>query len=840
MINSDGLNLPGKKLQARTRQVPPQDSFRALKTACDFLEEGMAAIISPKSPSNVGVLQSTCDTFEIPLIQTHWSPGYKVGNTSINFYPDSRGLARAFSDFMLTHNWKSFTLIYEDNEALIRLQEILQLPSSKGIGHNIKIMLRHAKPGQDFSKMMKDLYKLNENNFVLDLPLPRVKQLFIDATKVSLMTEYQSYLLTSLDTHTENWTNIGLANISAFRLINPENEKYKKFVSEWIFSEQTAGRNIINKQPVTTEAALVYDSLLWLSHMINELDRSKQIHIKSLYCDGTQTWASGLQLVNAMKISSPEYTTGILKFDKNGTRSSFELDLVKISTKGLHKVGTWDTEIGLHLSKRGDGDEFGDVLDILKNKTLRVTTKLTAPYMSKVESDQELRGNDRYEGFCKDLLDKLASKHHFQYTIREVVDGNHGKRLDNGSWNGMIGELLRKEADIAIADLSITYEREEAVDFTMPWMTLGISILFKKPDKKSPPMFSFLQPLSLEVWFYMGTAYLGVSLFLFILARLSPYEWVNPHPCDTENDTVENQFTLLNCFWFTIGSIMQQGSDILPRAISTRIVASSWWFFTLIMISSYTANLAAFLTSQRMTSPITDAKDLAKQTTIQYGSVDGGSTQAFFRNSSYPIYKRMWSFMESQRPSVFTKTNGDGISRVKMGNYAFLMESTSIEYITERRCELTKIGGELDSKGYGIATPPNSPYRGLLSSGILELQETQQLHMLKQKWWKAPVQCVDDSAADSAEMGIRNVGGVFLVLGIGSCLGAILVVMEFVWKANKILERESIPRMLWNELKSTLTCRGSSRPAPKDAEDEPSVEKMPMVNMSKIEDYKFS
>lgn len=37
------------------------------------------------------------------------------------------------------------------------------------------------------------------------------------------------------------------------------------------------------------------------------------------------------------------------------------------------------------------------------------------------------------------------------------------------------------------------------------------------------------------------------------------------------------------------------------------------------------------------------------------------------------------------------------------GSYAFLMESTSIEYVIERNCELTQIGGMLDSKGYGIA-----------------------------------------------------------------------------------------------------------------------------------------
>lgn len=56
-----------------------------------------------------------------------------------------------------------------------------------------------------------------------------------------------------------------------------------------------------------------------------------------------------------------------------------------------------------------------------------------------------------------------------------------------------------------------------------------------------------------------------------------------------------------------------------------------WWFFTLIIISSYTANLAAFLTVERMVSPIEGSEDLAKQTEIAYGTLDGGSTKEFFR-----------------------------------------------------------------------------------------------------------------------------------------------------------------------------------------------------------------
>lgn len=136
---------------------------------------------------------------------------------------------------------------------------------------------------------------------------------------------------------------------------------------------------------------------------------------------------------------------------------------------------------------------------------------------------------------------------------------------------------------------------------------------------------------------YVLCAYVVVSLELFVIARFSPYEWYNPHPCNVHHDIVENQFTVSNTLWFCIGTLMQQGSDVYPRAFSTRIVGGIWWFFTLIIISSYTANLAAFLTVERMVSPIDGAEDLAvNKDGIHYGVVSGGSTYQFFKVSSSP------------------------------------------------------------------------------------------------------------------------------------------------------------------------------------------------------------
>ena len=153
-----------------------------------------------------------------------------------------------------------------------------------------------------------------------------------------------------------------------------------------------------------------------------------------------------------------------------------------------------------------------------------------------------------------------------------------------------------------------------------------------------------MNPLALDIWIYILLAYLMVSLTIWIVARFSPAEWSAPHPCVDTGHVVQNDFTLANSFWFAVGTLMQQGSDLNPRAASTRIVGGIWWFFTLILISSYTANLAAFLTVERMATPIEKADDLAGQSDIQYGTLKGGSTMTFFRDSQIETYQKMWRY----------------------------------------------------------------------------------------------------------------------------------------------------------------------------------------------------
>lgn len=190
-------------------------------------------------------------------------------------------------------------------------------------------------------------------------------------------------------------------------------------------------------------------------------------------------------------------------------------------------------------------------------------------------------------------------------------------------------------------------------------------------------------------------------------------------------------------------------------------------------------------------------------------------------------YKKMWRFMENRKPSVFVATYDEGIQRVLEGNYAFLMESTMLDYIVQRDCNLTQIGGLLDSKGYGIATPMGSPWRDKISLAILELQEKGEIQMLYDKWWKNTGETCsrNDKGKESKanSLGVDNIGGVFVVLLCGLAFAVIVAICEFCYNSKRtaLTEKRSLgaPHQslcaeMGGEFCFALRCRGSrQRPA---------------------------
>nr|AUF73080.1 ionotropic receptor [Anoplophora chinensis] len=495
---------------------------------------------------------------------------------------------------------------------------------------------------------------------------------------------------------------------------------------------------------------------------------------------------------------SVEGLTGTVKFDFEGFRKDFIVDILELAPAGLLRVGSWNSSSrSFKIERPYKAPLSDDKQSSLFNRTFTVLITILPPYAMLTETATQLVGNERYEGYCVDLIDSLSKLLGFNYTFIVQEDKNNGNlNKTSNKWNGMIGEVIEGRADLAITDLTITSEREGDVDFTMPFMNLGISILYRKPEPVPESLFMFARPFSLSVWIMLGVSYFLVSLAFFIMGRLSPTEWQNPYPCVEEPEHLVNQFSIRNSLWFTIGALMQQGTELAPIAISTRTLSGVWWFFVLIMVSSYTANLAAFLTVETLVTPFKNINELAAQKEIKYGAKVNGSTANYFRDANVSSYNEIWKYMV-RHPENMMSDNDDAVRKVESENYAFLMESTSIEYATERHCTLAQVGGLLDDKGYGIAMAKDSPYRNELSRAVLKLQETGVLTSLKIKWWKEKRgggKCSRKSEGGAATpLDLQNVGGVFLVLFVGSILAFIGSFVELAVRVYRISKGKKLP-----------------------------------------------
>lgn len=80
------------------------------------------------------------------------------------------------------------------------------------------------------------------------------------------------------------------------------------------------------------------------------------------------------------------------------------------------------------------------------------------------------------------LLQAISDVIGFKFKLYTVPDNLYGfYNHETAEWNGIVRQLTDRRADLAVASMTINYARETVIDFTKPFMNLGISILFKAP-----------------------------------------------------------------------------------------------------------------------------------------------------------------------------------------------------------------------------------------------------------------------------------------------------------------------------------------------------------------------
>uniref|UniRef100_A0A8C7RV02 Glutamate receptor n=1 Tax=Oncorhynchus mykiss TaxID=8022 RepID=A0A8C7RV02_ONCMY len=792
-------------------ELQKDSQYETTDTMCQILPKGVVSVIGPaSSPASGSTVSHICGEKEIPHVKIGPEETPKLPYlrfASVSLYPSNEDLSLAIGAILRSFSYPTASLICAKAECLLRLEELVR----RFLISRETLSVRMLDESLDPTPLLKEIRDDKVATIIIDANASISYLILQKASELGMTSAFYKYILTTMDFPLLRLDDVvdDQSNIVGFSMFNSSHPFYLEFIRSLNLSWRE-GCELSPYPGPALSSALMFDAVHVVVGAVRELNRSQEIGVKPLSCTTPQIWQHGTSLMNYLRMVEYDGLTGRVEFNSKGQRTNYTLRILEKHHGGHKEIGIWYSNNTLAMNSTSLDINMSETL---ANKTLIVTTILENPYVMHKSNYQELQGNDRYQGFCVDMLRELSDMLKFSFRIKLVDDGLYGAPEPNGSWTGMVGELINRKADLAVAGFTITSEREKVIDFSKPFMSLGISILYRVHLGRKPGYFSFLDPFSPAVWLFMLLAYLAVSCVLFLAARLSPYEWYNPHPCLMgRKDMLENQYTLGNSLWFPVGGFMQQGSEIMPRALSTRCVSGVWWAFTLIIISSYTANLAAFLTVQRMEVPIESPDDLADQTNIQYGTIQGGSTMTFFMNSRYQTYQRMWNYMHSKQPSVFVKSTEEGIARVVNSKYAFLLESTMNEYHRRLNCNLTQIGGLLDTKGYGIGMPLGSPFKEEITLGVLQLAENNRLEILKRRWWEGG-QCPKEEDHRAKGLGMENIGGIFVVLICGLIIAVFVAIMEFVWSTRRSAETDemSVCHEMLTEFRNAISCKKTSR-----------------------------
>ncbi|KAJ8924615.1 hypothetical protein NQ315_000765 [Exocentrus adspersus] len=355
---------------------------------------------------------------------------------------------------------------------MFKLQELVKAPAAA----RTEMYIRQASP-TSYRQILREVRQKEIYKLIVDTN-PKNIQHFFRAILQLQMNDYRyHYMFTTFDLETFDLEDFkyNSVNITAFRIVDVDHDKVKDTL-EVMEKFQPIGHAILNRSGIIqAEPALMFDSVYVFAKGLSAMDSGHSIKPMNLSCDIEKPWDDGLSLYNYIDaVTGLHGLTGNIEFNE-GKRSNFKVDLLKLKKEEIRKVGQWTPDGGINIT---DPNAFYE--NHAPNITLVVMTREERPYVM-VKDEKNLTGNARYEGFCIDLLKWIAAQVGFQYTIRLVPDHMYGVYdPETKQWNGIVRELMEKRADLAVASMTINYARESVIDFTKPFMNLGIGILFKK------------------------------------------------------------------------------------------------------------------------------------------------------------------------------------------------------------------------------------------------------------------------------------------------------------------------------------------------------------------------
>lgn len=329
---------------------------------------------------------------------------------------------------------------------------------------------------------------------------------------------------------------------------------------------------------------------------------------------------------------------------------------------------------------------------------LRVAIKPLEPFVN-YEAD------GTYSGFSIDLWRALAEQLNLQ-------EGDDYVWMPLETVEDVLFAVRDGDADVGIAGISITREREEFLDFSQPMFNSGLQILTRVQHEGSLTFDGFWALLSVDIlWLLAG---LAVAAVVFGHIMWFAERRTNPDMPDGYRDGIGE------AIWWTLTSIIAV-SENHPRTGVGRAIGFLWMIVGILLIAALTADITVTNTVQQLEGSIQSVDDLPGKRIV---TVAGTTAEDYLLSNNL-------------RHTTAT-TIEEAYTQLEAGFAdAVVFDAPVLMYyaITEGKGSVQVIGGMFARQDYGIAVSSGSPLREDIDRALLSLIETGEYTNLYNAWF---------------------------------------------------------------------------------------------------------
>nr|UEN71271.1 ionotropic receptor 2 [Gregopimpla kuwanae] len=305
---------------------------------------------------------------------------------------------------------------------------------------------------------------------------------------------------------------------------------------------------------------------------------------------------------------------------------------------------------------------------------------------------------------------------------------NWGQFLDNGTWTGAIGLLTRNDVDIVAAELMMTRDRLEAVDFTTPLYSTKCRTFIKRPSVSALKWDAYITPFHSGIWSSIGI------LIIVTSATISMVKTITPIISASMQDVEKSPSNLVDIILAVYGAFCCQGME-QSLLDPIRMVHQVIHLTGVVVLAAYSAALISSLATKTFVMPFKTMEGLLQDGTYRFGVIGESADYSFFQNTSDEILQVLFAEVltkEKDLPNNYL----DGLNRVcEEDKYAFMTLDTVVSQLNPKvNCKLEPLDTIMQAS-VAMAVRPRSPFRGIINTNILLIRDSGILQRLLHSEW---------------------------------------------------------------------------------------------------------